>query len=46
MRTARMARPGSFYGASVSSKTSETAHEAINPIDFDEIAEVVSTKAI
>ena len=47
MRIARIARPGALYDASVSSQTFETIGEmAINPIDFDEAADVNVAKLI
>ena len=47
MWVARIERPGALYDASFPSQTSETAGETIiNPIDFEEVADVDVSKLI
>ena len=46
MRISRIARPGSWYYAPVSEQIFETPDgEIINPIDFEEMVDVNSTKS-
>ena len=47
MRSARIERPESLYDSSSSAKTFETIGESIiNPIDFEEVADVNLTKEL